>query len=411
MAMMRGGTSECNMRFVTRRRLALIVVLASLAGLGWLAWPYAEGASFVVRAAEMQGRLRTAADALTEEITERNVVLPIGNGLGARIYEPVGGFQRAVLLTSGIHPSGIDEPRLTALARQLSASGIAVVTPDIPDLWRFAITPAITDAIEQAAGWLAADPRFAPDGTIGLMGISFSGGLSIVAAGRPSLSGRIAYVFAFGGHGDLPRVLRYLCTGVEPAPGADALDARLPGVERRPPPTPHDYGLAVLLYGLADRVVPSGQVKRLKDGVHRFLLASALDRTDKPAAALEFDALRALARTLPQPSSTLMTYVNDRDVVHLGARLLPFIGSYGGDAPALSPERAPKPEAPVFLLHGLADNVIPADESVHLADELRGHTPVRILLSALISHAETDRPAGVTDILQLAGFWGDLLTR
>ena len=399
------------MRFVTRRRLALIVVLASLAGLGWLAWPYAEGASFVVRAAEMQGRLRTAADALTEEITERNIVLPIGNGLGARIYEPVGGFRRAALLTSGIHPSGIDEPRLTALARQLSASGIAVITPDIPDLSRFAITPAITDAIEQAAGWLAADARFAPDGTIGLMGISFSGGLSIVAAGRPSLRGRISYVFAFGGHGDLPRVLRYLCTGVEPAPGADALDARLPGVERRAPPTPHDYGLAVLLYGLADRVVPAGQVKRLKDGVHRFLLASALDRTDKPAAALEFDALRALARTLPQPSSTLMTYVNDRDVVHLGARLLPFIGSYGGDAPALSPERAPKPEAPVFLLHGLADNVIPADESVHLADELRGNTPVRILLSALISHAETDRPAGVTDILQLAGFWGDLLAR
>ncbi len=35
----------------------------------------------------------------------------------------------------------------TMLARQRAASHIGVVTPDIPDLSRFAITPAITDAI------------------------------------------------------------------------------------------------------------------------------------------------------------------------------------------------------------------------------------------------------------------------
>ncbi len=399
------------MHLMTRRRLALVVVVVVVAGLGWLAWPYAEGASFVVRAANMQGPLRAAADFITEPATERDFVIPVGGGLGARAYEPIGGFRRSALLTSGLHPSGIDEPRLVALARQLSASGIAVVTPDIPDLSRFAVTPAITDAIEQAAGWLAADPRFAPDATIGLMGISFSGGLSIVAAGRPSLRDKVAYVFAFGGHGDLPRVLRYLCTGQVPPPGAAAMDARIAGEPRTPPP-PHDYGLAVLLFGLADRVAPAAQVGPLKGAVLRFLLASALDRTDKPGAAREFGALRALAPTLPEPSSTLLTYVNDRDVVHLGARLLPFIGFYGGDAaPALSATRAPKPSAPVFLLHGLADNVIPADESVRLADELRGDAPVRLLLSALISHAETDRPAGAADILQLAGFWGDLLTR
>jgi hypothetical protein len=27
----------------------------------------------------------------------------------------------------------------------------------------------------------------------------------------------------------------------------------------------------------------------------------------------------------------------------------------------------------------------------------------------LISHAEADQPAHVTDVLRLAGFWGDLL--
>src|SRR5205809_931240 len=83
-----------------------------------------------------------------------------------------------------LHPSGSDEPRLVRLARQLSASGVTVVTPDIPELSQFEITPAITDAIEQSAGWLASDSGLAPDHHVGMIGISFSGGLSIIAAGR-----------------------------------------------------------------------------------------------------------------------------------------------------------------------------------------------------------------------------------
>ena len=73
----------------------------------------------------------------------------------ARLYEPAGSHTRAALLTSGLHASGIDEPRLVRLAQQIAASHIAVVTPDIPELSRFEIAPAITDAIEDAGSWLA----------------------------------------------------------------------------------------------------------------------------------------------------------------------------------------------------------------------------------------------------------------
>src|SRR5207237_5282780 len=111
----------------------------------------------------------------------------------------------------------------------------------------------------------------------------------------------------------------------------------------------------------------------------------------------------------PEPSATLLRYVLARDVVHLGARLLPLVG--GRTADALSVSKSPRPGVPVFLLHGLEDNVIPAIESEYLAADLRGHAPVRLLLSGLISHAEADQPVHATDILQLAGFWGDLLGR
>jgi dienelactone hydrolase len=392
-----------------RRVLALVIAAAALAGAVLIGRPYLHGLSFVIRAAEMQGTARRAADFDTVRVSEREVTIPTRRGpMRARLYEPAGSHRRAALLTSGLHASGIDEPRLVRLAQQLAASHIAVVTPDIPELSRFEIAPAITDAIEDAGVWLADESTLAPDRKAALMGISFSGGLSIIAAGRPSLANKVAYVFSLGGHDDLPRVLKYLCTGHEASPIPDVQLGTARDREMILPP--HDYGVAVILLSVADRVAPPAQVARLREGVRQYLWASALDGgVDKAAAPQAFEAVGKYARSLPEPSATLMRYVIARDVVHLGARLLPLLGSTAPDG--LSVSKTPKPTAPVFLLHGLEDNVIPAVESEYLAADLRGHAPVRLLLSGLISHAEADRPMHASDVVQLAGFWGDLLSR
>jgi dienelactone hydrolase len=397
------------MRPVMRRRgvFAVVLLVAIVAG-SFVALPFVHGLSFVIRAADMQGTARRVADFDTKAEREHDVSIATPRGpLRVRVYEPAGSPRRAALLTSGLHPSGTGEPRLARLARALSASGVVIVTPDIPELSRFEITPAITDTIERSAAWLATESGLAPDQKIALMGISFSGGLSIVAAARPSIANLVTSVFAFGGHDDLPRVLRYLCTGSEPYPPQQlGRPADQPFVR-----APHDYGVAVILLGVAERVVPRAQVEPLRIAVRRFLLASALDsNVDKEQAAREFAAIRETAKRMPEPSATLLRYVSDRDVAHLGARLLPFVSYYGG-APALSVSKSPKPSVPIFLLHGMDDNVIPAIESEYLAEDLRGHARVRMLLSGLVSHAEADRPPHLGDVLQLAGFWGDLLWR
>lgn len=411
---------------MTRGRLVrAALVIAVVAGAVITARPYFHGFSFVVRAAGMQGTMRRIADLEARTTAERELQIPLASGtMAGRAYEPQGQAKRAVLLVSGLHPSGIDEPRLVALARQLAASGVSVVTPDIVDLRQFTITPVITDSIEQAAVWLASQPEFASDGRIGLMGISFSGGLAIVAAGRASLRDHIAFVFSLGGHDDLPRVLKYLCTGVETPPPESTSPltglmqqrdaAKTPGtaasVATGWTPPPHDYGAAIVLLNVADRVAPAAQVEPLRAAIRRFLQASAWDRDEKAKAEAEFTALRSLPRTMREPAASLLRYVNDRDVVHLGARLVASISSYG-NAPALSPARSPKPSAPVFLLHGTEDNVIPAVETLHLAATLRGAAPTRMLLTQVISHAEVDRPVTTREALELASFWGDLLRR
>ncbi len=429
-----------------RRFVALLALVVLLVAAARGARPLVHGLSFVIRAASPDGAIRRVAELDAQQTSERALALTTPRGpLHGRLYEPVRGARRTILLTSGLHPAGINEQRLVALARQLTASGVAVFTPDIPELTTFTITPAITDAIEAAAIGMADYANSRADRRIGLIGISFSGGLSIVAAGRAPLRDRVAYVLAIGGHDDLPRVLQYLCTGIEPSPVrlkpdatnevrtirsqsgeidvAPAKIVRLPhaadGISSRvglqPDPTtrdrkPHDYGVAVILLGVANRAVPPAQADALRAAVRRFLWASHLDRVDKALADREFAALRDLAARLPEPSATLLRYLNDRDVLHLGERLLPYIEFYGRD-PALSPSMSPKPTAPVFLLHGIDDNVIPVEESEYLADDLRGHAPTRLLMTGLISHAQADQPVHAGDIMRLASFWGDLLAR
>jgi dienelactone hydrolase len=253
---------------------------------------------------------------------------------------------------------------------------------------------------------MATSADLAPTGRIGLMGISFSGGLAVVAAGRPALRDRLSYVFALGGHDDLPRVLTYLCTGIEGEAGTVPWDEPdLATVQ------PHDYGVAVVLLNAVDHLVPPEQVTLLRDGVRRFLWASYLDTVDAPAAAREFAELWMLAPRLPEPAATLLDLVNNRNLAQLGPRLLPYVASHV-EAAALSPSRSPAPTAPVYLLHGRLDTVIPAAESVYLAQRLRAQSvPVRVLLTDLISHAEADQPVRVLDVWRLAHFWSDLLAR
>ena len=282
-----------------------------------------------------------------------------------------------------------------AFARDVASMGRTVVTAELPDLKAYRITTRTTDMIEDAALWLSSRSGFAADGRIGMIGISFAGGLSIVAGSRPSIRDHVAFVLSFGGHGDLPRTLRYLCTG------------EMPGGGVRPP---HDYGIAIILLGVADRMVPPEQVRPLHESILAFLHASHVDMFDKAEAQKEFARARTLTDGLDEPARTLMNYVNARDVAHLGPLLLPHVVELG-DAAALSPSQGAAPPFPVYLLHGTDDNVIPAVESSLLAETLRGRgVEVWQLATPLITHAEVDRSAAAGAAWTLVRFWGSLLS-
>lgn len=379
--------------------ISLLVLLLVVIG-AWLALShsrYGRTLSLLVRLGKLQGPVATHVGSWQRTTVERRMIAFTGRhgARVARLYLPAQVRTRPLMLSGGVHALGIEEPRLIAFAEELARTGTPVITPALPDLAEYLVTPRLTDDIEDAARAVLEAPEVphAADRRIGLLGISFAGGLSVIAAGRDTLRARVAFVFSLGGHALLPPVMRYICTGVQP--------------DGRAHP-PHDYGSVILLTNLADDVVPAEQVRPLRDAVHQFLHASHVDMFDKPRAAREFQQAREMETQLPPEARAFMHLVNTRDVPGLGQRLLPFLERWGQEA-ALSPVRSPAPTAPVFVMHAQDDDVIPDSEAQALGAYLRAQgTPVRVHVTPMINHAEVKRTPTVVELITLVRFWAEL---
>jgi dienelactone hydrolase len=372
-------------------------VAIALAALAFAVAPYARSAAFLADLAGIDAWWRPLLPARAHPVGTRDLLIPTRHGpISSRLYEPATAPLGSLLVYPGIHAGGVDEPRLVMFATRLAATGIRVITVPLPDLRVYRITAASTDAIEDTAIWTTNDAQLAPGGRVGLVGISFAGGLALVAAGRPAVRDRLTLVVSLGGHADLPRVMRYLCTG------------QLPDGTSLPP---HDYAVAVVLLASLPWLVPADQVPALARAILTYLDASSYAGIDPPRAAALLADTRRQHDALPEPSHRLMTEVIARDARAVGRRMLPFVDDVAS-LPALSPSRSSATRAPVFLLHGLDDNIIPTSESAFAADYLRaqGNRRVELLLTPIIAHADLADEMPIRESWKAVRFWREMLS-
>jgi len=374
-------------------RFARVIVITIVIGVGlWQAWPMLESAALLMDMTGAARAVRPWVPVREDAVTTEDLEVPTRfGGIPTRLYRPRDARVATLAIFPGVHGGGVDEPRLSALSHRIAAAGAIVLSAPLPDLRAYRLTTRATDMIEDVTIWLSGRRDLAPTGRVGLVGVSFAGGLALVAAGRPTMADRLTGVFALGPHADLPRAIRYLCLA-EGAPRT-----------LRPP---HDYGVVLMLRASVGLVVPVDQRAALDRAILTFLDASSAETTDRTLSANLFaDAIEA-ERALPEPSRTLMHAVNQRDVATLGRLLAPYAEQIGG-APALSPVRSPATTAPVFLLHGVDDNVIPASESIELQRYLQnaGNRRVETLLTPLLTHADARANVPVRDIWRLVRFW------
>lgn len=302
----------------------------------------------------------------------------------ARLYRPVGrGTHHGIVVAHGVHYQGIDERRLVPFARALARSGLVVLTPELVDLADYRLTTSSVARISAAVSYLAARRELVESGRIGLMGFSFAGGLSLVAAAKPELETKLDYVMSVGGHHSLDRVFRFLLTSeLETPNGTVKFKA-------------HDYGLAVVLHAYLDEFLAEPEVAPARDAIRAWL------QEDRSKA-------RACAALLTGEGARLFRLLEAQRLVELSPELRRVVEKHRAELSALSPQGKLKGiRVPVYLLHGSLDSVIPASEAQFANLELAGSAH-ELLITPLIEHVEVNHEASLPERFSLLAFMSHL---
>ena len=272
--------------------------------------------------------------------------------IAARVYRPAQARGPALLIFPGVHGGGVDEPRLVSLARQLAAAGGTVITVPLPDLRAYRITVRSVDMIEDAILWGRAYD-LAPGGRIG------------VAESASPAAWRLSPRAVLASSDRPHRCVRARRARRSAARDSLSLRRRRAGHACRRRTTTASCSFSARR---SHTWCPLSRSPALDHALVTFLDASSAEAMAPARARQLFEAARAEEAALPEPSRTLMRAVNDaRRARRWAGHLRAFAEEVGG-APELSPARSPATRAPVFLLHGTADSVIPSTESLALQE-------------------------------------------
>jgi len=367
--------------------LVLVVLLAALsppvryyraaASLLWqLQSPAAEG-WFTRNVAERVARL-----GLNPVRTElRTISTP--QPLTARFYYPVGrDHAPAVIVLHGVHHLGIEEPRLVAFATALSAHGFLAITPELRDLADYRVTPETIQSIGECAHFVhESSGRPAT-----IIGLSFAGGLTLMAAAEARWRNDIGLVLAVGAYDDLQRVLEYYATNLVVWPSGKV--TMLPA---------HEYGPLVAVYDYPQEFFSARDVPAARTALRELLWEKRdLAQTD--------------ARQLSPQGQQFFELLFQHHIDVLSPVLLRGIRQYHDMLAAISPHgHLADLQASVYLLHGAADDVVPPSETEWLERDIPPRCLRMALISPVISHLELSATPTLTDKLTLVHFMSDFL--
>jgi len=302
----------------------------------------------------------------------------------ARLYVPRGvAHPPGMVLVHGIHHLGIDEPRLMNFARAAASDGFSVLTPEIVALADYHVDGASIGTIGESTAWLQ---QRLGTGPVTIVGVSFAGGLSLLAACDPRYAPHIRALVLMGAYDNLGRVARFLATS----------QAELPD-GRMEPYSAHDYGAAVFVYSNLDKFFPANDVAVAHDSLRDWLW-------ERPSDA------QALFPRLSPTSRDTMEILLARQIGRLRPKLLDAIQADDSQLSAISPEgKLEALHAPVFLLHGATDDIIPSTETLWLEKEIPKMYLRAALITPAFSHVDPDKHSEWTDQLRLVEFLAGFL--
>ena len=370
-----------------RTELAALVLIAVLACLG--AWPFTRAHLQSMAVLDLVGNQPVPPllrHLVSQPIRVEDLSFPSGGtSVRARLYVPVKHPDApALVVLHGVHHLGMDEPRLIAFASAMAACGLRVLTPELPDIKDYHVGSNSIATIGDAAKWMAARNHGEP---VGVMGLSFSGGLSLMAAADPAYRESARFVVAIGSQDEMSRVAAYYRTGEDARP--DGTNELLP---------PHEYGALVLEYEHLEDFVPATDIAPLRAVLRAHLYEDS--QAEARALARLNDGQKHRAEALLDTSSDATR-----------ALLAKAEARHIEDMAGVSPHGHLKTlTTPVYLLHGEGDNIIPAAETEWMASELPSEVLQAELISPVLSHLNLDgHGPSAWDRLRLVHFFALIL--
>lgn len=362
--------------------LALAIAAVTVAIFAFHGWDHVRAAALLLRIQNPQNPpalAKVTAVRYDEQLTQ--VATPSGP-IRARLYIPKDRpHAPGMVIAHGVHYLGIDEPRLVAFARAMASSGLRVLTPELSSLADYHVEPESIDLI----GYLARALSTSLGKKVGVLGISFGGGLSLMTAADPAFAPYLGFVVSVGAHDDLERVSHFLITNRIERPDGSILTM-----------TAHEYGALILIYSHVEDFFSPADVPTAHDAL-RLLLWEKVDDSRKRAEQLSPDSRRKMELLYGHHEEELASEIAAAIVRHR-AEMSPV--SPHGHLGSL--------HVPVLLLHGAADNVIPPSELLWLQQDVPHNALKSALISPAISHVDMGGKPSVADTFRLVHFMAQI---
>lgn len=369
----------------TSRWVVLAVVLSTLAAIAWNpVYAHLRAVSVLLRIQSSEAR-GFFADRGIHPIRTEDATFETGTReLSTRLYIPKDvKYAPALVILHGVHHLGYNEPRLVRFAKAMSGAGLVIATPNLPEIANYEIKPISIDEITAAANDLS-QRLHTP--CVGVLGLSFAGGLALQAASDPESAQHICYVVAVGAHDDMSRVMKFFATDQVTYPD---------GTVR--PMASHEYGALVAIYDHPEDFFSRSDTALARDALRAQLYE------DLPKA-------EAISRHMSPAGQATMRMLLSNDHAQAKKVLLATLDRHREEMEAVSPAAdVYRIHVPVLLLHGAGDNVIPPAETLWLAHDIPAQDLRAVLISPAISHVELGAGATLLDKLRLVHFIVELL--
>jgi pimeloyl-ACP methyl ester carboxylesterase len=297
-------------------------------------------------------------------------------------YEPLqGGVHGVYLIVPGLHYAGPDDPRLDRFCRVLADGGYLVVCPFLRDYLKLEVAERASGDAERAfelAHELAGQHGLPLPA---VFSISFGSTPALALASSDVCRGRVGALLLFGGYHDFYATIRFAVTRRAYHRGK-ALDV------------PHDplnvpAVFINLLQFIDDAPGPHGALK----AAWLRMAERTWGRPDLRPRRIRLPIAERLASELPE---------RQRELFMVGCGLAPGAEAVLESALGRSHEHfaftdprdaLTRLSAPLVLVHGRDDDVIPFAESEKLADALPPGHPHRLLLTGMYGHTGAALPS------------------